>query len=126
MANYSYLDENNTVVTIIYGKDEGTDGIDWEEYYSQGTPYRVKRTSWNTLAGVHQTGGTPFRKNFGEIGYIFREDINAPEGAFCAPQPFASWIFNEDTCLWDPPVPEPESEIPHRWDETTTSWVEDI
>lgn len=123
MANYAYLDDNNVVVSIIYGKDENTDGIDWEEYYSTPTN-RAKRTSWNTHSGIHLNGGVPFRKNFGQIGYVFREDLNAPEGAFVPPQPFPSWTFNEDSCSWDCPVEEPQSELPHYWDETTLSWKE--
>jgi hypothetical protein len=46
------------------------------------------------------------------------------------PKPFASWILNEESCLWDAPVAMPADagtgEPPKRysWDEATTSWVE--
>jgi hypothetical protein len=59
MGHYAYLDENNIVSQVIVGKDEGEDGIDWEQYYG------AKRTSYNTQGGVHATGGTPFRKKIG-------------------------------------------------------------
>lgn len=121
MANYAYLDNNNVVVSIIYGKDENTDGIDWEEYYS--TPInKAKRTSWNTKEGQHSEGKTPFRKNFGEIGYTFREDLNVPEGAFVGPKPYESWILDEDRCVYVPPVQKPEGN--YIWNETNKSWEE--
>ena len=49
MAHYAYLDENNVVVNVVVGKDESEliDGLDTETYYAQGTPYTVKRTSYN-------------------------------------------------------------------------------
>ena len=49
MAHYAYLDENNIVVTVIVGRDENEliDGLDSVTYYAQGTPYTVKRTSYN-------------------------------------------------------------------------------
>lgn len=87
MAHYAFLDENNVVTEVIVGKDEGTDGIDWEAFYSSVRGQACKRTSYHTQGGVHVNGGTPFRVNYAGIGYIFREDINAPEGAFMPPEP---------------------------------------
>ena len=43
-----------------------------------------------------------------------------------ARQPFPSWIFDEATCLWSPPVPLPEDasiEKGYYWDEPTLSWI---
>lgn len=49
MAHYAYLDDNNVVITVTVGKDETEtiNGLDPETYYAQGTPYTVKRTSYN-------------------------------------------------------------------------------
>ena len=49
MAHYAYLDDNNVVVTVTVGRDETEtiNGLDPETYYAQGTPYTVKRTSYN-------------------------------------------------------------------------------
>jgi len=33
------------------------------------------------------------------------------------------WVLNEDTCLWDAPVPMPQDGQMYSWDEATTSWV---
>ena len=88
----------------------------WEAYYGKGG--LCKRTSYNTYGGVHQNGGTPFRKNYAGVGYIY----DPVRDAFYAPQPFESWTLNEDTCLWGSPVEKPEGE--YWWKEDTTEWVD--
>jgi hypothetical protein len=35
-----------------------------------------------------------------------------------------SWVFNEETCAFEPPIPKPEDNKRYRWDEATTSWIE--
>jgi hypothetical protein len=82
MAHYAFLDENNIVTEVIVGKHENENNIDWEKYYENIRGQRCKRTSYNTINGVHINGGTPYRMNYAGIGYVFREDINSPEGAF--------------------------------------------
>ena len=126
MAHYAFLDQNNIVTEVIVGKDEGEDGVDWEAHYGAFRGQTCKRTSYNTHAGVHSGGGTPFRKNYAGIGYSYNEIRDA----FIPPKPYASWLLNEETCLWESPVPYPTDigtpENPKRyvWDEITTSWVQ--
>ena len=75
MAHYAYLDESNTVVAVIVGKDETEliDGLDTETYYAQGTPYTVKRTSYNSK----------IRYNYAGIGFTY----DPIDDAFIAPVP---------------------------------------
>jgi hypothetical protein len=82
MAHYAFLDENNIVTEVIVGKHENENNIDWEKYYENIRGQRCKRTSYNTINGVHINGGAPYRMNYAGIGYVFHEDINSPEGAF--------------------------------------------
>jgi hypothetical protein len=103
MAHYAMLDENNIVVQVIVGKNEGEDGVDWEQYYGG------KRTSYHGN----------IRKNYAGIGYKY----DAQRDAFIPPQPFPSWVLNEDTCLWDALTPMPTDGQRYHWDEATTSWV---
>ena len=121
MAHYAYLDENNTVTMVIVGKNEGEDGIDWEQYYG------AKRTSYNTRGGVHYDvlTGLPsddqskaFRKNFAGIGYTY----NAIKDAFIPPKPFDSWVLDETTCLWVAPIPYPTDGQHYRWNENDLNW----
>lgn len=77
------------------------------------------QTSYNTFGGQHPEG-RPLRKNFAGVG--FRYDVG--RDAFIPPKPFASWLLNEDTCLWSAPTPMPQDGKTYKWDETTVSWVE--
>jgi hypothetical protein len=120
MAHYAFLDQNNIVTEVIVGKDEGEDGVDWEAHYGAFRGQTCKRTSYNTHGGVHSGGGTPFRKNYAGIGYSY----NQIRDAFIPPKPYASWVLNEDTCLWESPVPYPNDGNRYVWDEITTSWVQ--
>ncbi len=75
MAHYAYLDDNNKVVAVTVGKDETEtiDGLDTETYYALGTPYTVKRTSYNGR----------IRYNYAGIGYSY----DPVADAFIAPNP---------------------------------------
>ena len=86
-----------------------------------GDPALWIQTSYNTQGGVHSQGGTPLRKNYAGIGYSY----DSGRDAFIPPKPYASWLLNEDTCLWSAPTPMPVVEGKmFTWDEPTTSWVE--
>jgi hypothetical protein len=99
MAHYAFLDENNIVIEVIVGKDEGEDGIDWEQWYGDFRGLTCKRTSYNTQAGVHLLGGIAYRKNYAGIGYSY----DAERDAFIGPQPSPDAILNEETCCWEIP-----------------------
>ena len=120
MAHYAFLDENNIVTEVITGKDEGEEGRDWEQWYGEFRGQVCKRTSYNTIGGVHTNGGTPFRKNYAGIGYTY----DPVRDAFIPQQPFASWLLNAGSCLWEPPVSMPTDAKMNSWDEDTTIWKE--
>jgi len=118
MAHYAFLDSNNIVTEVITGKSEGEGGVDWEQWYGEFRGQVCKRTSYNTAGGQHPKG-KPFRKNYAGIGYKY----DAQHDAFIPPQPFPSWVLNEDTCLWDASTPIPDDGQLYNWDESTTGWV---
>ena len=115
MAHFAEIDENNIVVQVIVGVDEPLDG---EAIYRENTGKVWKKTSYNTSGGIHRLGGTPFRKNYAGIGFFY----DSVRDAFVPPKPYSSWTLNEETCLWNPPVPCPNDEERYTWDESTTSW----
>jgi len=119
MAHYAFLDSNNIVTEVITGRNEGEDGIDWEQWYGEFRGQVCKRTSYNTIGGQHTNGGIPFRKNYAGIGYIYDEQRDG----FISPQPFPSWVLDENTCVWVAPNPMPIDGQYYSWDEATTSWV---
>jgi hypothetical protein len=118
MAHYAFLDANDIVTEVICGKNEGEDGVDWEQWYGEFRGQVCKRTSYNTSGGQHPEGN-PFRKNYAGVGYLY----DAKRDAFIPPKPVASWVLNEETCLWDAPIPYPKDGSFYSWDEATTSWV---
>jgi hypothetical protein len=105
MAYYALL-TGNIVSEVIAGRDEDdlVDGVtSWEDYYSKVTGQPCKRTSYNTQAGQHLAGGTPFRGNYAGIGYSYHEALDA----FIPPKPeptdeIADWGLNEETFNWEP------------------------
>ena len=84
-----------------------------------GDPALFVQTSYNTHGGVHPEG-RPLRKNYAGIGYTY----DAVRDAFIPPRPFASWLLNEDSCLWYAPVARPKDRKPYTWDEETLAWIE--
>jgi hypothetical protein len=118
MAHYAFLNGNNIVTEVIVGKNEGEEGINWEQWYGEFRGQVCKRTSYNTQGGVHSEGGTPFRKNYAGIGYSY----DAERDAFIPPKPFASWLLNEESCLWEAPTPYPSDGEFYNWNEETQNW----
>jgi hypothetical protein len=104
--------ENGTVTQVIVIEQDVLNLGHW------GDPAGWVQTSYNTHGGVHTNGGTPLRKNFAGIGYTY----DSERDAFYAPQPFASWILDENTCVWQAPVERP-TEGNYVWDEETVAWV---
>jgi hypothetical protein len=117
LSHFAKLDANNIVTFVTVGRQED-DGKEAELCARTGDVY--KQTSYNTHGGVHALGGTPLRKNYAGIGYTY----DAGRDAFIPPKPYASWVLNETTCLWDAPVAYPDDGKRYSWDEATTSWVE--
>ena len=78
------------------------------------------QTSYNTHGNQHTNGGTPLRGNYAGIGYTY----DRTNDVFYAPKPFASWILNESTWLWESPVAMPDDDKKYEWDEATISWKE--
>lgn len=118
MAHYAFLDDNNVVTEVITGKDEDEGLYDWEKFYASERGQNCKRTSYNTWGGVHKYGGIPFRKNYAIIGGVYDPDRDA----FIPPKDFPSWVLNENTCLWEAPVPYPDDGNPYYWNEQDQIW----
>jgi hypothetical protein len=111
MAHYSFLDDNNIVTEVITGRDEWeiVDGIsDWETYYGNLRGQRCVRTSYNGN----------IRKNYAGIGFRYDDDLDA----FIPPQPYPSWLLNEETAQWEAPIPYPDGDLMYSWNEELGDW----
>ena len=117
MAHFAKLGIGNIVERVeVVHNNVATDeqaGIDFlNNLYKTRDVW--KQTSYNTHAGVHKLGGTPFRKNYAGIGFSYDQTRDA----FIPQKPFKSWTLNETTCIWDPPVAYPTDGETYIWNET--------
>lgn len=113
MAHFAQIDENNIVTQVIVAEQDFIDSG------AIGDPSKWIQTSYNTHANKHPNG-TPFRKNFAGIGYTY----DVVRDAFIPPKSYSSWVLNENTCLWESPVPYPIDDKMYTWDEETLEWKE--
>ena len=121
MAHFAKINNSNIVEkVIVVSNDVATTeqaGVDFiNNLYKTNDVW--KQTSYNTYGGVHKLGGTPFRKNYAGIGYIYDQTRDA----FYLPKPYDSWTLNEDTCSWEAPVAKPDDRQDYIWNETIQNW----
>ncbi len=111
MAHYAKVN-NGLVEQVIVAE------ADFFDTFVDSGPGQWIQTSYNTHGGLHTNGGTPLRKNYAGIGYTY----DATRDAFYAPKPYASWVLNETSCLWEAPTAMPDDGQSYTWNEDTTSW----
>ena len=103
-----------TQVIVVANKDTAdANGVE-KEYIGAAFCEKLLGGTWKQTS----YNGT-IRKNYAGVGYTYNADIDA----FVPPQPYASWILNNETAQWEAPVPMPEGGM-YSWDEETSSWVE--
>ena len=113
MAHYAKVVEGK-VINVIVAEAEFFDT------FIDDSPGEYIQTSYNTFGGVHKLGGTPLRKNYASVGYIY----DATRDAFYPPQPYPSWTLDESTCTWKAPIEKPNNSGMYIWNETTKAWDE--
>jgi hypothetical protein len=117
MAHFALLDENNVVQQVAVVSEKKLEG------FPQPVPQEVidNRTFLRDVPGrwVQTSYNGSFRKNYAAINHKYDEQRDA----FIAPQPFASWVLNEDTCRWEAPMPYPNDGEDYEWNEENLTWV---
>jgi hypothetical protein len=120
MAHFALVEDGIVMNVIVAEKHVIESGI-------YGDPLDWIQTSYNTKGGVHYDsatkqpdGGIPLRKNYAVIGGLYDKERDA----FYEVQPYPSWILNEETCIWEAPLPYPD--VPNTkmylWDEANLEW----
>ncbi len=104
MSHFAEIDNNNIVQRVIVAEQ------DFINSGAVGDSFRWVQTSYNNN----------FRKNYAGVGYKY----DKTRDAFISPQPYPSWLLDEDTCRWEAPTPMPDDGKMYEWDEDTTSWKE--
>jgi len=117
MAYFAKLDTNSIVVSVHKVHDDIATseqaGIDF-----LNTLYKTNDTWKQTFRDKSQ------RKNYAGQGYTYDE----AKDAFISPKPFKAWVFNETTCVWEPPIPKPADSVKnggtvlYDWDDTIDNW----
>jgi hypothetical protein len=126
MAHFVKLNAENYVIFVTVARDEDDNR---EIEISQETGEIYKRTSYNTHGGIHyqadnntpsQDQSKAFRKNYAGIGYYY----DSIRDAFIPPKPYPSWTLNEQSCLWQSPIPYPNDGKIYTWNEEILNWIE--
>jgi len=117
MAHFAEVDKNSIVLRVVVTDNfMPKEGLTWLRQRLGGIWIQ---TSYNTSAGLHKLGKTPFRKNYAGIGYSYNSTLDA----FIPPQPYPSWILAEDTCQWSAPINHPDGDDAFIWDEASVNWI---
>jgi hypothetical protein len=111
MSHWAEVDENNIVLRVLVGDNDDPNGDEGYQWLIDNLGGRWIKTSYNGN----------IRKNYAGIGYIYDEERDA----FIPPKPYPSWLLNEDTCLWKPPISYPKDNKEYYWDENSFSWIEE-
>lgn len=115
MAHFAKLDDNGIVLEVHVVNNEviTIDGVESEQTGINFLTDLYGHSQWKQTS----YNGS-FRKNYAGIGYQY----DAARDAFIAPSFYPSWILNEETCQWEPPIAKPNDVIT-TWDEATVSWI---
>ena len=131
MAHFAELDENNVVIRVVVV--DNSQILDSEGNESEAIGISFLRNFYNNNANWKKTSyNGNIRKNFAGIGLTYDESLDA----FVWPQPFPSWILNNETVNWEAPITMPtltaDEEAAgkyYSWDESayqadnTTGWI---
>lgn len=125
MAHFAKINPEGTVTQVIVAEQEFIDS------FIDDSPGQWVQTSYNTRKGIHidPTTGQPsadqskaLRKNFASIGGTY----DKVRDAFIPVKLNASWVLNEDTCVWEAPVPQPTTPPENGfwvWHEPDQEWI---
>ena len=120
MAHFAKV-ENDIVTQVIVAEPE------FFKTFVDTSPGEWIQTSYNTRGGIHYKPDTnepsddqskALRKNYAGTGFTY----DKTKDAFIPPQPYPSWTLNEETCLWNSPVPYPDDGQIYNWNEETQTW----
>ena len=117
MAHFAQLNEENLVTQVIVVANQDTADQDGVENEAIGIAFCQKLLGGNWKQTSYNGR---IRKNYAGIGYKYDADLDA----FIPPQPFASWLLDNETCQWKAPVDYPTDDKRYTWDEETLTWKE--
>ena len=116
MAHFAEIDESNSVVSVVvvHNNELIDSGVESE---AKGIAFLTQLYGHNRWVQTSYNG--KIRKNYAGIGFTY----DSARDAFVPPQPFPSWLLDDESCQWVPPVPMPSDGQRYRWDEATLAWT---
>lgn len=117
MAHFAQLDKNNVVINVIVVGNNDCLDSNGNESELVGIAF-CKDIIGNDTSWVQTSYNANFRKNYAGIGYTY----DVVRDAFIPPSPYKSWILQEETCQWAPPIPYPNDDNRYFWNESNTNW----
>ena len=139
MAHFAKINNDKKVIAVLTLNNSDMINDSGVEDESVGQKYLEKHNNWpaqmwiqtsyNTLGGKHNKGGTPFRGNYAGIGCTWDEENQI----FWPEKPYTSWLKHIPTASWKSPIgdapaltEEQKTEFPfsqYKWNEDEQSWV---
>ncbi len=122
MAHYARVNSQNIVTYVTPIPNEmitDENGIEREELAFEHLYSTIPDSVGDRW--VQTSYNNNFRKRYAGLGYTWNENLDA----FIPPQPYQSWILNEETADWEAPVPMPEiteGGPTYSWDEELGNW----
>jgi hypothetical protein len=119
MAHFAQLDGFNIVQQVIVVANSECLDANGNESEAVGAAFCT-----NLLGGrwIQTSYNNTIRARYAGIGYRYDE----VRDAFIQPQPFLSWVFDNETLDWKPPVPYPNDGNVYLWNEAQGGWVLEI
>lgn len=118
MAHFAKLDKNNVVIDVHAVNNQVIVDENGQESEELGIQFLSKlffHENWKQTSYNNR-----IRKNYAGIGYVYDPQLDA----FIPPKTYASWLLNEETCQWEPPIAYPQDGKKYQWDETQQNWIE--
>lgn len=112
MAHFAQLDENNVVIQVLVV--DNADILDENDVEQESLGVTFLQNIFGVETNWKQTSyNENFRKNYAGTGFTYDESRDA----FIPQKPLESWVLDEETCDWVPPIPRPDDINPYFWDE---------
>ena len=102
-SHFAQIDESGRVLNVIVATDEMIALMPDAKRFIQTYPEADSQTGFN----------------YAVIGGLYRAD----DAVFIDPQPYKSWVLDEITFTWRPPIEPPTDGHLYHWDESSRSWA---
>ncbi len=122
MASFAKLNSENIVIRVESVVNEVLKDSNGVEQEAIGIEFLKNLYNEQNAIWKQTSYNNNIRKNYAGIGYTYDEGRDA----FIPPKSYNSWILNEETCLWEPPISKPTTELEenqyYSWNEDIINW----